>query len=45
MRELERQHEEALCGVKRLHLEELEDVRRRSADARTLETLARQVHS
>lgn len=36
-------HEEAFAELKRLHREELEDVRRRSADSQTLETLVGQV--
>lgn len=43
LRELASRHEEAFFELKRLHREELEDVRRRSADSQALEVLARQV--
>ncbi|CAM9432226.1 unnamed protein product [Laminaria digitata] len=40
----ETRHEETVSELKRLHHEEVEDIRRRNADSKTLETLAGQVH-
>lgn len=43
IRKAEARHAEALSELKRVHREELEDVKRRNADSKSLEALAGQV--